>query len=314
MKIPNRVAALLFALFPASVSAQVAVGTFTYTTSYNGSPHSGYVAVLDTSDPQLNTIASQADPTCAPDTVALTRPSDFAKTYGTFLTITANTGPAIPPGTRCGTPHGLIVSGGKLVNWPQTSGPVLYFDGNGAPTVTDGPLPRPNVVIRTAVAGSISQDSDCIPLQIGTLLVKNGYPGGCPIPKGSIAAARGGIGVDATGRYLIVLVVTGQEGPSGLKTFDFALLMMAFHAVQAVNFDGGGSTAFIFTPNTPFKSCPGCSAFLTNASVPSCTVNPNQLTMSVPKVVTKPVTYWAQTPERAVYASIGFRMLKTGSE
>lgn len=311
MKTIFRIAIGLLALVPATLPAQVAVGTFTYTTSYNGSSQTGYVAILDTSDPLLNAIASGGDPTCAPDTVAFTRPSDFAKTYGTFLAITANTGPAIPPGTKCGTPHGLLISGGKIVNWPQTSGPVLYFDVKGAPTVTDSALPKPSGVMRTAVAGSISQDSDCIPLQIGTLLVKNGYPGGCPIPKGNIAAARGGIGVDATGRYVIVLVVTGQEGPSGLKTFDFALLMMAFHAVQAVNFDGGGSTTFIFTPNTAFKPCPGCNALMTNAAIPPW-FNPNQLTMSAPQAVTGPITYWAQTPERAVYASIGFRILKLG--
>src|SRR5262249_31047256 len=132
----------------------------------------------------------------------------------------------------------------------------------------------------------------------GTLLVKNSVPGGCAVPKSETIAPRGGIGVDASG-HLIVVVVTGEEPSTGLYTYDFGVLMQAFSAVNAVNFDGGGSTVFWWTPgNVPTDPCPACAAAIQQAEIGGN--NPRGVVLSDIQLVTDPnnytIHYSAQTP------------------
>ena len=296
---------------------QAALGTFQYTTSYGTSPLKGYVAILDLSSGTIVPQVTAASPACAPNTVLTTRTQDFANSHQTFVAITANAGPAITgPVSACGTPNGLIVSNGQWVNWPQTNGPVLYFTANSSATITDGALPLLSQ-IQNGVAGTTTQDNDCpscnagtVSVQeLGTLLVKGGLSGACPIPKSMAKAARGAVGLDKTRQYLIVLVVAGGEPSSGLYTSDFALLMRAFGGYNAINFDGGGSSVFDWTSNSSLGSCAACASMILNGStIP--TPNPNNLTVA--NLATQPLTsnfyYSSEADGRAVYASIGFSL------
>ena len=311
------VLAALFVLSAPSLLAQAALGTFQYTTSYSQTAQNGYVAVLDLSSGTLAPVVTALATNCSsPKTVYTTTTAAFAANTQAFVAITANTGKALTGSAQqCGAPDGLIVSNGQWVNWPQTSGLVLYFTSNSSATITNGQLPL-LPAIQNAVAGSTLQDSDCPTCQagsltlqeLGTLLVQGGNPGACPIPKSAVMAARGAIGLDPTNRYLIILIAAGAEPSSGLYTYDFALLMMAFGGYSAVNFDGGGSTVFNWLPDfgSP-KTCPACAQFITGATVGA--TNPNNLTitnLATPALSTT-IQYSAQTPNpRAVYASIGF--------
>jgi len=316
MKQLPAVLAGLFALSAQALLAQAALGTFKYTTSYSPAPLDGYVAILDLSTGTLAPVVTSLASNCtSPNTVFTTSTIAFATKNSTFIAITANTGKALtttPP--QCAVPDGLMVSNGAWVNWPQTSGPVLYFTSNSSAVITSEQLPLLSQ-IQNAVAGSTLQDSDCPTCQagsltlreLGTLLVQQGVSGACPIPKSGVMAARGAIGLDRTNRYLIILVSTGSEPSQGLQTPDFALLMMAFGGYNAVNFDGGGSTVFNWVPDFGVpQPCPQCAQLITSASVGS--TNPNALTIT--NLATPPlgstVQYTAQTPPRAVYASIGF--------
>ena len=312
-------AAFLLALSARTLLAQAAVGTFTYTTSYSQQAQNGYVAILDLSSgafvPQVTSAATNCP---SPNTVYTATTTSFANNRAAFVAITANTGAALSgSGPQCGKPDGLIVSGGQWVNWPQTNGPVLCFTSNTAAAITSGALPLLSQ-IQNAVAGSTTQDSDCPSCtagsvtvrEAGTLLVQNGSPGACPIPKSMTIAPRGAIGLDSTNRYLIILVAAGSESSQlGLQTPDFALLMLAFQGARGVNFDGGGSTVFDWFPSFGVPApCTTCASMIQTATVP--TPNPNSLTiqnLTVPPNQT-PIQYTAQTPPRNVYASIGFSL------
>ena len=315
----------LLALWTMPLFGQAAVATFTYSTSYTTAT-TGYVAILDISASGLLPQVTSASPACAAKSASVMTMStkNFATMRNAFVAVTANAGPAISgPKPQCGTPSGLIVSKGQWVNWPQTNGPILYFTSNGSATITDGAVPLLSQ-ITNAVAGTTTQDNDCasctagtvLVQESGTLLVKNGSPGICPVPKSGTKAARGAIGLDATNHYLIVLVVEGAEGASGLYTPDFALLMLAFGGVNAINFDGGGSTVFDWNPKAGVPAaCTNCASMIAGATIPSSQPNPNSLTLTN-ITAQKPNTaiyYTSEADGRAVYASIGFSLTASGS-
>jgi hypothetical protein len=164
-----------------------------------------------------------------------------------LVAITANSGTAAAGagnGTCTGNVAGMIVSNGQIVSPPQQNGPTLYFVG------TDGPridvLSSFDTRIQWAVSGSTSTDNDCGGPP-GTLLVKDGRPGNCVVPKAGSFAARGAAGLTKDRRVLILVVVQGNEElKNGMNTRQFADLMIDLGADSAVNFDGGGSTAFIW--------------------------------------------------------------------
>ncbi|MBV9775247.1 MAG: phosphodiester glycosidase family protein [Gemmatimonadetes bacterium] len=293
--------------------AQVAVGSLSGTVTYDSTVAvSGYVAYLDLSGGAFTPVVSPLSDSCRQagnGQVSMLPTRDFQSQNGTLLAITANSGPAMSSyktGT-CGVPAGLVVSGGLLVNPGQTGGPVLYFNTPSAAAITGGTVPTS---AQWAVAGSTNTNNDCPNLhQPGSLLVANGTPGVCPIPKSTIPAARGAVGVDATGTVLIVAVVEGAEGTSGLKTADLASLLIGLGAVNAVNFDGGGSTVFYWTPGAtaPVQSAK-LVQMLKSAAVPSKLPNPGSLTFKVtPLDPSQQYVYDASAPGgRPIYASLGF--------
>jgi hypothetical protein len=283
------------------------VGAIAGSVSYNQTI-SGYVAVLDLSSGSFTPVVTQLATQCRSlgnGQVSLLPTATFAASNHTLLAITANSGPGLSnykTGT-CGVPDGVIVANAALVNPGQTSGPVLYFTTRSQATITSGSLPQ---TMQWAVAGTTNTNDDCPNLyQIGTLLVNGGQPGTCAIPKATVPAGRGAAGLDPTGTMLIIAVVEGNDG-AGLKTSDFADLLIGLGAVNAVNFDGGGSTVFYWTPS---GSAPSQSAkaaqILQNAKFPAGQPNPNNLSFSV-KLLDQTQKYTYDAAGRPIYASLGF--------
>ena len=306
-------AAIAALLWVSSLLAQEgAIGTFTYSTDYSATAK-GYVAILDIARGGFTpAVTKQETAVCPPGDITGTvyprAPSVFADYAGTFLTMTANTGNPNPG--NCANPDGLLISDGQVVNWPQEPGLVLYFLSPKNAAITDGPLPRASAM-RWAVAGSTTQGSNC---GRGQLLLKDGKVQNCIVPKPTIAAPRGAIGLDQSGRRLIMLVTDGDEGTgTGLQTRDFARLMLAFGGWNAVNFDGGGSAEFLYFPAAGKPSwCQDCAVAIGRAAIPSD--NPQNLRfVSAPALhdLNKMIFFFAQKgEERRVYASIGFRIQK----
>jgi exopolysaccharide biosynthesis protein len=229
--------------------------------------------------------------------VSLLNTGQFAINQKTLLAITANTGPGNVTG--CGTPAGLLVSNGKLANPGQTNGPVLYFNSRTQAAITGGTVPTG---VQWAVSGSTNTNNDCPDLyQPGTLLVQSGKPGVCPIPKSTAPAGRGAVGLDSTGKYVIVVVVEGTDN-GGVLTSDLAQMLIALKAVNAVNFDGGGSTAFYWLPASQTSVPPVSAAaqkMITDAKFPP------SLNLTVTPFLPKDEERY-DSEDRAVYASLGF--------
>lgn len=296
-----------------AANAQVALGRISG--SVTGNEHrkirvSGYVAVLDLGQGAMTPVVTGLSRSCrlaSNGQVSLLQTGAFDTARATFLAITANSGPALPASAHrgsCGVPSGLIVSDGALVNPGETNGPVLYFPGTSSAVISDGPVPAG---VRWAVAGSTYVNNDCPDLyQPGTLLVKNGAAGVCPIPKSGILAGRGAAGVDSTGTLLFIVVVTGSEGATGIRTADLATLLIGLGARNAVNFDGGGSTVFYWTPsNGAPRERQDLVARLESAAVPAGVPNPGGLSFTVRRL-DPTQRYVSDANHRAVYASLGF--------
>jgi exopolysaccharide biosynthesis protein len=80
----------------------------------------------------------------------------------------------------------------------------------------------------------------------------------------TLIAPRTAMGIDAAGR-LITMVAEGSEVVrTGLTLNMTAAFMLKIGAVFAVNYDGGGSSAFYWKPNGGTQGCP------TGKDVPTC--------------------------------------------
>jgi len=320
--------AFMIAITAVAAQAQtqgvVAVGTFTATTTYQDPGIVGYVAYLDLSKSNFTPVVTPLDVACrsAGDGQVRAIPTrSFAELNHTLLAITANTGYDLPALNSCCVPAGVIIAKGRLVNPGQTGGPTLYFPKAAtSATITSGNLPATGV--EWAVAGSTNTNNNCTDLyQPGTALIYTDstgrHPGACPGPKALSIAARGAAGLDKTGRILIIAVVEGTENSSGLKTLDWAYLMMGLGAYSAVNFDGGGSTTFYWTPDDHgLPQSEALATMLKDAKFPSDQHdNWNNLAFTTAVGEPKdPIRFDNQCPDpknpltcgRPIYGSLGF--------
>jgi len=154
---------------------------------------------------------------------------------------------------------GLAVSNGKVVSSARSHGGIgdpalLIFAGPGAGSsagrraeiryvsdLSPNALPR----LEAAIAGIGSSDTDKF---VGGLLVTGGVPCGHlgrvdPLRR----HPRTAVGVAEGGRVLILAVVDGrQPGWSiGATLAEMAIIMADLGCTEAINLDGGGSSAFV---------------------------------------------------------------------
>jgi hypothetical protein len=196
---------------------------------------------IDLSDPRVEVAAVLADDPDGPDgpaTAALTPPEVLAARARAVAFINANPWQAVPDvvGNRTtdwreGLPVqslGLAAAAGQ-VRSPDLDGHCAFWiDTDARPHVG---APPPGAKVREAVAGF-------------TRLLEDGRPvdtAAAPIHP------RTALGLDASGRWLYLVVVDGrQPGYSeGLSTGELAACMKSLGAWQAVNLDGGGSSIML---------------------------------------------------------------------
>src|SRR5262249_44069653 len=92
----------------------------------------------------------------------------------------------------------------------------------------------------------------------------------------------------------------------GLKTIDLSELLIGLGAVAAVNFDGGWSSVFYWTPSSPAPAVSSdAQQLLANAKFPAGQRNPNNFSFHVsPLDATQQYVYDARL--RPIDASPGF--------
>lgn len=237
-----------------------------------------FVATIDLKDPTLKIVANEpmnaADRKNAKAEAKLMRTDEWAIAHKATLAINANyfgllekakDAPAASHGYVPGLEAdviGVCVSDGVVISQPR------IVDGVGDPAVLirkDGTATVKRATtsdlegVTFAVAGVGVSDSkqDAYP---GSLLVQAGKNYGSTARVAPDARhPRTALGVTADGSHLIVMVVDGRApGYSvGVTLAELADLLIEHGAVDAVNLDGGGSTAFVYRPHSRRKAPSG---------------------------------------------------------
>jgi hypothetical protein len=322
MKIKKSIATLAGTVFAAALlicasaaEAQVAVGRLLGNITYGEQriPLTGWIAYLDISSGQLLPVGTPplAPGACANGAVQLQTTADFARQQGTLVAINANLGPALGQYTSgtCGTPYGLLVSGGSVINVAQENGPALAFTSNTSAAIG---LMSAVAQVTYAVAGWTGSSGG------GTVLVVPPAGQGPPTPGTNTQPAPGtiapriGAGITADGKTLILAMIDGLEPSLGIRNPDFGNVMIGLGANAAINLDGGGSSTFIFSPdNASLTTPPALSTLLTAAAAPQGASN--GLSFSVISMALD--QSWTSAPPcvqpcayRPIYANLGFML------
>lgn len=219
-------------------------------------PVRGFVATVDLTDPRVEIVVTDPvdgtlDP---PEAEAVLTPTDtFVQDTGCVLGFNANffSWLADPDGNKTlADVIGLSISDGRVISGPRS------YEGRSDPAIVFSKQPRARVMILgqadlqagevwDGVAGIGGSGSTATP---GTLLVQDGVNLGNTARVGpQTRHPRTAAGVNADGTLLIVAVIDGRqpEHSIGINLPDLADLMIKHGADDALNLDGGGSSAFV---------------------------------------------------------------------
>jgi len=249
-------------LWPAASQAQVALCEISGSHGADA-PFHGYVAFLDYSAaPGIEPVVIRPAATacgrkCERPMAPLVTTYEFAQQSGAFLAVNGSFSNSAPQGydvCGCLRVWGPVKSDGKLL-WGLTErgddqgNPALLFGRNGRPEIR---MARAADIrrARNAIGGEWKNENSPAPERPGTLLMQDGIElGTSALPVPLEVAPRTAAGLTAEG-VLIVVVVEGRLPgfSAGITLPDLASLVASFGARDAVNLDGGGSTAMIYRP------------------------------------------------------------------
>jgi Phosphodiester glycosidase len=256
------IATAALVLLAQAARAQLAVGEVGGAYHRDGVPHRfhGYVALVDLTSGRFTPLVGRPASCGKPGFAPLVTTSEWAGSAGAFLAINGSF--SLPereykPGD-CLRMIGPVKSSGTLVAplTPRPDGqgnPALLFDASGAARIamaTARDVDAASSVLSGQWQGCEHPAPDCpaIPNN-GTLLVSGGHATGetaLPVPRE--AAPRTAVGLTPDG-VLVVAVIEGRLPDSdGIDLPNLAALLIAFHAVDAVNLDGGGSSTIVYAP------------------------------------------------------------------
>jgi exopolysaccharide biosynthesis protein len=241
-------------------------------------PVAGVVASIDLADPRVQVkvaLADDRDPDGAGPCVGqLDTTSSAARKHDLALAINASFFAA--PNVRklqgkeiryfignCAIPEGWHFSSGKTVTRPvkEALRDVFIVHENGKISFHERAQELPSDT-RYAVSGS------AIVLRAGEVVTH---------PNATARHPRSAVGLSADGRTLLMVAVDGrQEHSRGVTLAELGQLMQGLGAADALNLDGGGSTALVVKD-------PGTGVF-------SIANQPSETSISVPTVhVERPV-------------------------
>jgi hypothetical protein len=252
--------ALVLSLSPASGQALV-VTQKTWTLS--GQTARGWIATVKLTDPSVEIVVTSPTPTGTPEANLLA--TDLWHTQsGNKVSINANFfGKLTDPAADI---IGLSVTDGTVVSpirqFGATPDPAIMFRADRTAQV--GFLSNTDAQAAwDAVAGVGPSNTDTVP---GTLLVTDGVNTGATARVDPLNRnPRTALGLNQAGDTLIIIEVDGrQTGWSvGMTLPELADALLQAGAYRAVNLDGGGSSAFIYTQDngTVVKNRPSDGTF-----------------------------------------------------
>ena len=192
-----------------------------------------HIVVVDLQAPGISFLVTAGDPTETFPLKAMTT-SQFARSTGVQIAINGDgftpwwsRGPFdfFPHAGDRVAPDGYAISEG--VAYGQGNGPTLYFSKSGEVSFTLGDITPYN-----AISGN-------------NMIVVDGQP--AEDLDNSYAAPRTAIGLDGSGKQLILFVADGRQPfySQGATLREMAQLMIYYGAVNAMNMDGGGSSTLV---------------------------------------------------------------------
>ena len=192
-----------------------------------------HIIVVDLQTSGISFLVTSGDPSEALPLKAQTT-SQFARSSGVQIAINGDgfspwwaKGPFnyFPHNGDRVSPNGYAMSDG--VSYGPESGPTLYFGQDGQVSFTLGDITSYN-----AISGN-------------NMIVVNGQP--VDGLDNSYAAPRTAIGLDESGKKLILFVADGRQlfYSEGATLAEMAQLMIFYGAVNAMNMDGGGSSTMV---------------------------------------------------------------------
>lgn len=240
-----------------------------------------FVATIDLKDSSLKIVSDEplnaAEKRNAKAEAKLVPTDAWAASRGTTLAINANYFGLLEKAPKPVKPNednhgyaaaiesdiiGVFVSDGVLISPPRV------VDGQGDPAViirkdqTAAALrvtadDLHNVAFAVAGVGASDTKQDTLP---GSLLVQNGKNMGSTARVAPEARhPRTALGVKSNGSQLVVVVIDGRApGYSiGATLPELADVLIERGVTDAVNLDGGGSSAFVYTPHAPHAAPSG---------------------------------------------------------
>ncbi|MDX2116810.1 MAG: phosphodiester glycosidase family protein [Planctomycetota bacterium] len=269
----TRVAMLLAACCTSMCLAEP-ISVKQFTRQLEAGPIQVFVATIDLKDPALKVISDEplnaAAKKNAKADAKLARTDDWAEAHHATLAINANYFGLLEKAPKPATPNednhgygsnleadviGVWVSNGVVISKPRVvkgeADPAVLIRADGtaaAKRVTDADLT--SVAFAVAGVGASDTGKDTSP---GSLLVQAGKNlGSTARVDADKRHPRTALGVTADGTKLVAMVVDGRApGYSvGVTLPELADLMIENGAVDAVNLDGGGSSAFVYRPST----------------------------------------------------------------
>ncbi len=214
----------------------------------------GWVSTIDLTDPRVD-LVTLVEPGEQPTTAKLVSPEAWLADADLRIVVNANYFGAKPGGIA--TIVGLCVADGTAVSPPRShegkADPALIVDRDGRATI--GHFDHDALSdARTAVAGVGGSPNSEV---LGSLLVKDGVNLGATARVQPMARhPRTAVGVSEDGERLLVIVIDGrQDGWSvGVTLPELADALIERGAWDAINLDGGGSSAFFWRDGPDVRS------------------------------------------------------------
>ncbi len=212
----------------------------------------GWVAVVDLSDPRVETVVTGPAPAGTDAEAVLTRTDLWQQANGVRLAVNANFYATLPGGKAdivgLSVSDGVIVSGARRFE-SNPHDPALVFRQDGSAAI--GSFSNTDAQqARDAVAGVGPSNTDSV---AGTQLVTDGQNTGATARvEPATRAPRTAAGVSQDGRTLVLMVIDGRQPgwSDGVTLSQLADLMIEFGSWDAINLDGGGSSSFIHDDGT----------------------------------------------------------------
>lgn len=228
-----------------------------------GDPVRGWLAKVDLTSPGLEVVVTEALEAAPEDakTEAVLSPTDeWARTHGLVLAINANFYGIVDRPSKTADIIGLSISDGRVVSEPRSyegiNDPAVVFSRDGKARVLVPPPGFDYGVVYDGVAGIGASPSD--PDHHGLIVQDGENIGESARVAPLVRHPRTAVGVDQQGDTLFVLVIDGRqpEWSVGVTLPELAAILIDHGVDDALNLDGGGSSAFVFMPESPGSAEP----------------------------------------------------------